>query len=146
MRTPAAADVPSPKVNPPPLTPPTAPDLKTISRESDRHIASLGSIVCLVAGIFFGHLPPGALMAVAILLYGGIAFGIWKISRIAALIGLLVGIANVVYFVIALTHLTPREAGEYAPPLILVCIWVKFLFQSVLGTFAYHRHVAAARP
>ena len=145
MRTPAAADVPSPKVNPPPLTAPTAPDLKTISRESDRHIASIGCIVCLLVGIFFGHLP-GLTIAVAILLYGGVAFGIWKNSRTAALIGLLLGIANVVFFVIALTHLTPREAGEYAAPLIFVCIWIKFLFQSVLGTFAYHRHVAAARP
>jgi hypothetical protein len=137
-------DAASPKVNPP-LTPPAAPDLKTISRESERHIACIGSIVCLGVVLFFGYLT-GPLMAVAILIYGGIAFGIWKNSRIVSLIGLLVGIANVVFFVIALTHLTPEAAGKFAPGLILVCIWVKFLFQSVLGTFAYHRHLAAAHP
>ena len=137
-------DVPSPKTRPAPPRP-ASPDEKTISRESDRHAACLGSIIVGLAIVILGSdkVHPSILLALPVVIYGGIAFGIWKNSRAAAVAGLIAGIANVIYFVIALGQVNPKQAGEFAVPFLLVCIWVKFLFQSVRGTFAYYRYRSA---
>jgi len=90
--------------------------------------AILGVVFSLFAAKAFGSFLLG--MAA---LYAVIAFGLWKSSRVAAIVGLVVSISNAIATVVLTSGTAPKLM------LLVVVLFVIAYWNAVRGTFAEHR-------
>ena len=156
-----AASQADPKLASPQKTPqaqPTSPEAKiaplgpTVPRASstkesmkNSSAAETAAVGCVIAGlgvIIFVPTPIGTRL-IALAIYLAVAFGIWKMSRIAAIIGLVIACANVVVAVYVVFNYPSAVDPKKAPVLIFMVLWIKWLYQAVASTFAYHRSLSA---
>ncbi|MEP6668318.1 MAG: hypothetical protein ABJF10_04150 [Chthoniobacter sp.] len=133
---------PAPRPEPLPEFPVPKPgslDLNEISRQGDRNDAAL---LCVIAGLaiaIFSPIDPPALRLLPLVVYPLIGLGIWKKSRIAAAVGLLMGVANVLMLLAIMTKIDPAQSKIAIGLLFVTGYWTRALYRSLLGTFAYHR-------
>jgi hypothetical protein len=128
----------------------------------DSSAAETAAVGCVIAGLGVLIFVPTPIefRVGAFVIYLVIAFGIWKMSRVAAIIGLLLACSNLVMALVvifsAFNHVpvvrlgeappSPAvDAGKVAPALLFTGLWIKWLYQAVRGTFSYHR-ARAAKP
>lgn len=93
-------------------------------------------VVAAAAGVvmsLLGMKALGSTMLLAAAFYAVIGFFIWKSSRIAAVLGLLMAVSNVVGL-LALSNGAPRTGL-----LIATAVFVLFYWAAVRGTIAEHR-------
>ena len=164
-----AASTPPPVAHPPapepvpaletPTAPPVLPDTKidpqgqaaqrassikdAMKNSSAAETASLGCVIAGLGTLIFVPAPIGVRVGV-FLFYLAVAFGIWKMSRIAAIIGLVLACANVLMAVlVAFENPSGVITARVAPVAIFSGIWIKWLYRAVKSTFAYHRSRSA---
>lgn len=90
-------------------------------------LATLAMSLYSAYGRAGGHWMPSSLVDVGVFLV--IAFGIWRLSRVAAVVGLTLYLGERIYLLVTLGHI----------PSIIAFFVMLFLFHAVRGTFAYHR-------
>lgn len=134
-----------PLPNPGALPPDPAEEIARISRQSDRNVAAWGLIVGGLIVALFSPIDSVGVHLFGLVLYCVPAFGIWKKSRVAAVVGLLIGLANIVLLLALMGKMgSPQAGGSLAPVFVAFCYWCSFLFRAVLGTFAFHRYRKAS--
>ncbi len=127
---------------------------KGASGPTDLDLERAASIGCVIYILFvmFGlwTIDLGIRVLVG-LLYLGLAFGIWKRSRTAAIIGLVLACTNLVGAVVVVVREAanaPRgNPGSGVSLALFFCLlffaWIKVLYSAVRSSFAYHRSRSA---
>ncbi len=98
--------------------------------------STMCGVVAAVAGVIMslvGVKAFGSTLVVTAAIYAVIGFFIWKSSRIAAVVGLLLSIANI-FGMLAITTGAPRQGIIFAMALLVLLYW-----NAVRGTLAEHR-------
>ena len=107
-----------------------------------KHPTADATVCCVVVGIGTLIIVPTPIAArlISVAIYLAVAFGIWKMSRIAAIIGMLLAISNVVVALLVIFADPSQLDPKYAFAAVLfVGFWIKSLFSAIQVTFAYHR-------
>ncbi|HEY6148095.1 MAG TPA: zinc ribbon domain-containing protein [Thermoanaerobaculia bacterium] len=106
-----------------------------LDRESARAHTMAGFVAAILGVLFslFAAKMFGSVMIGMAALYAVIAFGLWRSSRTAAILGLLVAIGNAIATVVMTNGAAPKVM------LIVVVLFVIAYWNAARGTFAEHR-------
>jgi hypothetical protein len=114
---------------------PTISTSEILDRQAARAHTMAGFIAAILGILFslFAAKTMGTLLFGVAALYAVIAYGLWRSSRVAAVVGLVLSISNAIATVV----LTNGTASKFM--LLIVVLFVIAYWNAVRGTFAEHR-------
>lgn len=143
------------KPTPPPLSKTRASSLHGAkSNATNSECAAIATVLAAILFLIFLSVSIELRLAI-VAFYVALAFGIWNMSRTAAMICLIFACFDLLSIITiaitdpslqgtsltgpSLSERTSAAASRVAPKIVLYSLWIKFLYGAVKESFSYHR-------